>query len=215
MGGKYAKDAETGLTAAQEAFALAIVAGKNQSDAYRQAYPASKRWKPKVVHEKASTLAANGKVQERIQALSARIVAKVSAKTECSVERVLEEIARIALSDVGSLFTEDGALRDLHSLNPAERAAIASIEVEDEPRGRDANGDAIYVTVRKIKLWNKNDALEKIAKHLGLYREDNLQKQGIFDGLPTDDILAIQAFLFDLRNRRQVGLPAEARPTQH
>jgi len=28
----------------------------------------------------------------------------------------------------------------------------------------------------KIKFWNKNDALEKAFKHLGLYERDNSQK---------------------------------------
>ncbi|WP_074974169.1 hypothetical protein [Nitrosospira multiformis] len=42
-------------------------------------------------------------------------------------------------------------------------AALAAIEV-------DASG------VRKIKVWDKNSAHERLCKHFGLFREDNSQK---------------------------------------
>src|SRR5712692_1412220 len=43
--------------------------------------------------------------------------------------RALREAARLAYSDVGALFDEDGHLRPVHTLPPEVRAAIASIEI--------------------------------------------------------------------------------------
>lgn len=210
------KNSDTGLTPAQERFCQAVVAGKSQSDAYREAYPISRHWKATTLHETASRLAANRKVITRIQTLTGSLNERLTGKTLFDVERTLEEIARIALFDIGCLFSDDGALREVHTLTAAERACIASIEVVEEPDGRDADGNYVYVTVRKIKLWNKSDSLERLAKHLGLYREDNIQRQGIFEGLPVEDVIALQAFLRELRNKRLSAAPADTgRPTTH
>ena len=46
-----------------------VLNGGNQSAAYRVAFPASKRWKDKTVHEKASRLFADGKVSARVSEL--------------------------------------------------------------------------------------------------------------------------------------------------
>ena len=51
------------------------------------------------------------------------------------------------------------------------RAAIASIEIDE----RTVDGVVIGHTT-KIKLWDKNRALEMAMKHLGLYERDNAQR---------------------------------------
>ena len=38
------------LTPQQEKFALAIAAGNSQADAYREAYPRSKKWKAESIN---------------------------------------------------------------------------------------------------------------------------------------------------------------------
>ncbi|HNL91236.1 MAG TPA: hypothetical protein PKH05_19300, partial [Nitrospira sp.] len=48
-------------------------------------------------------------------------------------------------------------------LDDATRAAVASFEI-------DATGRIKY------RFWDKNAALEKAAKHLGLYKADNEQR---------------------------------------
>ena len=60
------KAPETGLTPAQEAFAKALAEGKTQADALRAAYPRAQGWKPESVHQRACLLAANPKVQSRV-----------------------------------------------------------------------------------------------------------------------------------------------------
>jgi len=60
------------LSAKQERFCVQIVAGGTATDAYRLAY--GSRAKPKTVHELASHLLANPKIQTRVAALRAPVI---------------------------------------------------------------------------------------------------------------------------------------------
>jgi len=160
---------EHGLTPQQEAFAVAVAAGSNLSDAYRAAYKAG-RMTAKQINEEACKLAAKPKVTQRIRALqgAAADVAILSAA------RVLGEIAKLAHSDVSGIMHPDGRVKLPHELDAATRAAVASFEI-------DAKGTIKY------RFWDKNSALDKAAKHLGLYEKDNHQKtdtlQSLLDSL--------------------------------
>lgn len=57
------------MTPQQEKFALAIVSGKNQSEAYREAYNVKSGTKPATIHKRASELMKNGEVAGRIEEL--------------------------------------------------------------------------------------------------------------------------------------------------
>ncbi len=63
------KDPATGLTGPQEAFCVALLKTGNQTEAYRQAYPKSLKWKPDAVSVRASKLAASANVQLRLSQL--------------------------------------------------------------------------------------------------------------------------------------------------
>ena len=76
-------------------------------------------------------------------------------------------------------FREDGTLIPICEMDDDTAATIASIEHETEiDRSTDDDGDGKVTNTRiaKLKVWDKNAALEKAMKHLGLYREDNAQK---------------------------------------
>lgn len=85
------------LTAQREAFARAIAKGGTQADAYREAYPVSKKWKDKSVHEKASALMKDGKVMSRVDELRAKAAAKVVLTVENLIAE-LEEARAAALT---------------------------------------------------------------------------------------------------------------------
>lgn len=91
--------------------------------------------------------------------------------TGVSVERTLRELGRLAYADPRKLVNADGSLKQLHELDDDTAACIASFEV-DELR---ADGASIGQT-KKIKVWDKNSAIEKAMKYLGLYEKDNEQK---------------------------------------
>lgn len=60
-----------------EIFAQAIVSGKTQADAYRDAYPTTATWKADSVHQKASVMAADVKVRSRIDQIRKEVAEKI------------------------------------------------------------------------------------------------------------------------------------------
>jgi|SRR5437773_611919 len=90
------------------------------------------------------------------------------SKNKLTVERVEEEIRRIALMDPLALFgrvhgtRRRFTMREIADMDPEIRACIASVKVKTE--NLTAGDDRQDQTV-EIKLWNKNQALELCAKH--------------------------------------------------
>jgi phage terminase small subunit len=152
---------EHGLTQQQERFAQEVASGKSQAEAYRIAYPRSAQWKQSTVHQKASTLMANGRVLERASALQR----SAAEKSVLSAERTLNEVAMIAYADISGIVNSDGSFKRLHELGAETRAAVSSFKIDKDG-------------VIEYRFWNKSDALEKAMKHLGLYAQDNKQASG-------------------------------------
>ena len=57
------------LTLKQERFVKALVEGKSQRQAYKEAYPGSEKWKPENIDSKASNLLAKDNVKTRYEEL--------------------------------------------------------------------------------------------------------------------------------------------------
>lgn len=112
-------------------------------------------YSPRSAHVTASRLLTDAKVI----GLIAELTSAHSKNAGLTAERVLEEIRRVALSDVGELFDDDGNLLPIKSLPPEIRACIASVEVQ-------TNADGAQVT--KVRLWNKGQQLDLAARHLEL-----------------------------------------------
>jgi phage terminase small subunit len=93
---------------------------------------------------------------------------QVMADLRLEAKDVLQELVYVARSDVGNLFTADGALKKLSEMDEGARRSIAGIDVEAETEN--------HGKVTKVRLWSKTEALDKLAKHLGLYEKDNAQK---------------------------------------
>lgn len=155
------------LTVKQEKFCLAYIETGNASEAYRTAYNAG-RMKSETVNRAAFDIMQNPNISARVAELRAR----ASEKACISEARVLEEAARIGLFDPSDMFDVDGKLLPIHKISPKARAAIASIEVEEIR----TDGEEITVRVKKVKLWDKNSAIEKLMKHMGMFEKDNSQK---------------------------------------
>lgn len=107
-------------------FAKAIDEGKNQSDAYRLAYPSSRKWKKKTVNERASVFAKHKKVLTRIAELRAMRDKKHTIK----IERMVQEMEHTALFDPIGLVKEDGQAKGLHELDEKTRRGIG-VNVKD------------------------------------------------------------------------------------
>ena len=94
------------MTQRQVRFALAYIETGNASEAYRQAYPRSRAWRPKTVWEHASRLLADGKVQARVADLRARAESAAVATRQ----EVLEMLSRVIRGCPAQLLRDDGTV---------------------------------------------------------------------------------------------------------
>lgn len=99
------------------------------------------------------------------------------ARTSITADRVLAEIASVAFADIGDYVRigEDGTpYVDFSAASEVGTKAIASVDQEVYVTG---NEETPPVKRTKIRLHDKLGALDKLCRHLGLYK-DSLQIAG-------------------------------------
>lgn len=79
------------LTYNQEKFCQVYIQTGNQSEAYRQAYPKSLKWKPESVNVKASEMMTNVKVSARVKELQN----KLEKKHDISKDKIIARLQEI------------------------------------------------------------------------------------------------------------------------
>ena len=92
--------------------------------------------------------------------------------TGLTVERVLTEAMRLAFFDIRKLTDAEGNPIPINQLDDDTAAAIQGLELATE-RSRDEDGSV--TVVRKYKIADKNAAVERLFKYLGLFQKDNDQ----------------------------------------
>ena len=149
------------MTEKQKIFADEYLIDLNATRAYRVAYPSVKKEEAAAVN--GSKLLRNTKVaayiRERMQERQKR--------TEITQDRVLQELAAIAFAKTTDYSEiKDGCVRikDTAELNEQQVRALAGIE-----EGKFGI---------KVKLNNKEKALELLGRHLGMFR-DKLEVSGL------------------------------------
>lgn len=121
------------LTPKQEKFVNALVSGMSQREAYMSAYVCS-RMKSKTIDEKASRLAADGKVRARIDELVAE-AAEAACWTRERAIRDLLEVRDIALGHIRQTrelkaHFDEHSKRDLADLPPNAVKLVVSSTAE-------------------------------------------------------------------------------------
>ena len=185
----------TDLTPKQDAFALAFIETGNASEAYRQSYDAS-AMNDNTVGKAAHELLKNPKVAARIEELRA----EHRERHKVTVDRIVEELALIAFSDPGDFYEWDASkvsLRPKANLTPEQRRCIAELSQTVTEAGG---------TLR-LKLHSKPDALEKLGRHLGMFKD--VHEHSGPDGGPIE-ITRIERIIVDPANPDAPGLPASA-----
>lgn len=129
-------------------------------------------YSPKTANEQGCQLLANINVQLLIQqAMDAR-----SQRTEITVDRVLQEVARLAFADLRALYDEHGKLKPITQLDDDTAATVAGFEVlrrlEPGP-----NGEPLPLEVVKLKTWDKTANLTLLMRHLKLLT-DKMEHSG-------------------------------------
>lgn len=179
------------LTAKQEAFAAAVAQGKSYAEAYRTSFDAS-RMKATAIQKESNKLKNNPLVAGRIAELSAPAVEKVKEVVEVDLPKLLFENARLGLSDIRRALTPEGAVRDPSEWDDDTAHAISGYETTvTQFFDKDGNVTGEKV-IRKIKLWDKGTALDRLGRHFGMYEKDNAQRAAnLFAGLPRETVKQI------------------------
>lgn len=114
-------------------------------------------------------------IQEEIKKLQS----KVSDKLEITHEMLTKEWAKMAFSSISHLhntWIEKKEFEEIKENNPDVLDCIQEISSKVEKRqiGEQEFGKVEFV---KLKLYDKQKALENLGKHIGYYAEDNEQKK--------------------------------------
>lgn len=142
-----------------EAFAQARLVGMTIDAAYVEAgYKANR--------SNAARMNANENVRSRIQELQEA----ASKRAEITGAQTLREIGCVAFSDIRALFDQSGRLLPVHSLPEPVARSIQSVKIAHKTVPGSDPVEVEYIS--EIKFWDKNNALEKLAKHFKLYEDE-------------------------------------------
>lgn len=144
------------LSPRQEAFAAGVAAGLSQAEAYRQAFPHSQKWRDHAVHSRASTLAADAKVKQRIRDL----LDKAAQANEVTIERIVAEVVKVAFANQRDLMgwgPQGVKLKSSDELTDEQSAAVAEVSGTTS-----ATGGSL-----KLKTHDKLGALRFLAELKG------------------------------------------------
>ncbi len=151
------------LTAAEHRFCELLASGYDKSQSWRLAWhDKAKDLNPGSIGELASREAKRRVIQTRVREL----IAMSANKAEISVERVLQEMARMAFFDARKLFDADGMPLPVDQLDDDTAAAVVGVDVVTV-----GNQDMGVGQVRKIKLADKGKGLEMLARHLSMFKD--------------------------------------------
>lgn len=168
------------LTDKQERFVQELIKGKSQREAYRIAYPSSRKWKDGNVDSKASALFKNGKVRARFNEIKGKVIKRVEKKAIITAEEIIKEIASIAKDDMSNYlefgmknvvvgYDDDGPIReDRITVDIKDSKDIDTKNISEISLGKDGQF--------KFKLYERDKALFKLAEIFGL-NELNKAKQ--------------------------------------
>jgi hypothetical protein len=95
---------------------------------------------------------------------------------EWAKETLLMELQAIALSDIRQIYNDDGSLKDVSEWPDEVASVVSSLETVEEFQGKGKDKESIGYN-KKLKLWNKEKALELLGKYHDLFM-DRLHHSG-------------------------------------
>lgn len=155
------------MTNAQKIFCNEYLIDLNATRAYKVAYPNCK--KDSTARTNGSKLLTNTNIQSFIN----RKMEEREKRTEITQDMVIQELARIAFLDIRKLYNENGNLKNIQDIDENTVKAISSLETLEEYEGYGKDREKIGDT-QKVKLLDKTKALELLGKHLGIFKETNI-----------------------------------------
>lgn len=129
----------------------------------------------KSANEQGSRLLTNVNVQKFLETLKN----KAAEKDEGLADEIVAELKKIGFSDIKKYLDPDNTIKDISKLPPELTTVVESIKKTETEFGDDKTGGT--KTSIQFKLHSKLDALEKLAKYVGLYEADNKQRGAIIN----------------------------------
>lgn len=105
-----------------------------------------------------------------IQARIAELRKDQEMRTQITGDMVVAELAKLGFYNVNDFIGDDNSIEKLKQMERDKTAPVVGIKVTER-----FIGDEKIVTT-EIKLADKNAALEKLGRHLGIFERDNKQK---------------------------------------
>jgi len=159
-----------------EFFAQGVARGETETSAYEKAGYVRNSGN-------ASRLRSNELVDARIR----EIMQGGAERNDITVDRVLEELRRIALADPRKLLDpETGELKPLHELDDDTAATLAGIDVTETVVESAAASKTEVRRILRVKQWDKLAALEKCCRYLGIAKEQVERNTKVEIVTPTD-----------------------------
>lgn len=151
------------LTEKQRLFCLEYIKDFNATQAATRAGYSKKT---------AGKIGSENLLKPEIQQELAGAIEKTFKGVGLEADRVIAEIMKMAFFNAKDLYDEDGNLKNIHDMPDEVTCCIAGIEVDTAKIMRDADGNPEEIhQLKKVKLWNKDRALETLCKYLGILVE--------------------------------------------
>lgn len=181
---KHTKAGTSKVEAAQRRalFVEAMCDPKIKGNATKAAKAAG--YSPKTARQQGARLLSDVSLSKAIAERRAEVIEAAQKETGLTTAGVLRELKAIVHSDLRKCFNpETGALLPPH-LWPDEIAPYMSSVKVVEMAGGAAIGEeegVVHVPMytKEVKLWDKNAAIEKAMKHLGMFERDNEQQPAL------------------------------------
>ncbi len=116
----------------------------------------------KTAKEQGSRLLTNVAVSEFIKSNQDN----TAKRLEITAQMVSDELYKVGFANIQDYIKKGFTIEDIQKLKKEHAAAIESISIEETKFG----------TKVKFKLHDKISALEKLGKHIGYFKEDNIQQ---------------------------------------
>lgn len=103
-------------------------------------------------------------------ARNARYNSSIAHRKEYQVEKYLDELRSLGLSDIRQLYNEDNSLKDVSEWPDEVARAIKSVETDELYEGTGRDRIQVGYT-KKVTFWDKTRAIELLGKNLGLFTD--------------------------------------------
>lgn len=151
----------------------------NATQAYLKAWP---HHSYSTARNEASKLLANPYIQTELDAVKE----EYARRLRISPAKVLKELAIIAFSDIGEAFTpsacdgEPDKALPLSRMRPTTRRAIHTTKTKKR-KIKDKNGGDTAEEIEEVeyRMYSKLEALDKLCKRLGLFKESEGSDKGV------------------------------------